>query len=272
MSMIGGAVLEAYSDSDWSVQHSTTGWVVLFGGAVVAWRSRSKQHSISMSSTEAEIIAASDLSALELVSLRGLLTEMGFPQDKPNVDNAGAVELSRDLKSCLRSRHVERRYLKVRELAAATATGDPVPIGTDNASIRQVAMRQGASARSKHLLRRYYVLMQRVKAGEVGTQVRVVHVKDEANRRTPQTSSPSGCLRASFDRVWPTWTASRESAGAGCAPTAAVWLAPTLRSLNRSGTMTVSHSARPEQSSRNGSMPTGLVCSGPSGRTPTACS
>ncbi|KAL1503155.1 hypothetical protein AB1Y20_011214 [Prymnesium parvum] len=47
--------------------------------------------------------------------------------------------------------------------------------------------------------------------------------------------------------------------GAGCAPTAAVWLAPTLRSLNRSGTMTVSHSARPEQSSRNGSMPTGLA-------------
>ncbi|KAL1530776.1 hypothetical protein AB1Y20_001674 [Prymnesium parvum] len=62
-------------------RHSTTGWVVLFGGAVVAWRSR-KQHSISMSSTEAEIIAASDC-ALELVYLRGLLTEMGFPQDKP---------------------------------------------------------------------------------------------------------------------------------------------------------------------------------------------
>mmetsp|Transcript_18812 Transcript_18812/g.28333 ORF Transcript_18812/g.28333 Transcript_18812/m.28333 type:complete len:218 (-) Transcript_18812:361-1014(-) len=116
----GGGVLEAYSDSDWSVQHSTTGWVVLFGGAVVAWRSR-KQHSISMSSTEAEIIAASDC-ALELVYLRGLLAEMGFPQDKPtilHVDNAGAVELSRDLKSCQRSRHVERRYLKVRELAAA---------------------------------------------------------------------------------------------------------------------------------------------------------
>ncbi|KAL1518486.1 hypothetical protein AB1Y20_002777 [Prymnesium parvum] len=41
----------------------------------------------------------------------------------------------------------------------------------------QVAMRQGASNRSKHLLRRYWVLMQRVQAGEV----RVVHVRDEAN-------------------------------------------------------------------------------------------
>ena len=34
------------------------------------------------------------------------------------VDNSGAVELSRDRKSCHRSRHVDRRYFKVRELAA----------------------------------------------------------------------------------------------------------------------------------------------------------
>ena len=34
------------------------------------------------------------------------------------VDNSGAVELSKDLKSCQRSRHIERRYLKVRELVA----------------------------------------------------------------------------------------------------------------------------------------------------------
>ena len=34
------------------------------------------------------------------------------------VDNSGAVELSRDRKSCHRSRHVDRRYFKVRELVA----------------------------------------------------------------------------------------------------------------------------------------------------------
>ena len=34
------------------------------------------------------------------------------------VDNQGAVELSKDMKSCQRSRHIERRYLKVRELVA----------------------------------------------------------------------------------------------------------------------------------------------------------
>jgi hypothetical protein len=34
------------------------------------------------------------------------------------VDNSGAIELSRDRKSCHRSRHVDRRYFKVRELKA----------------------------------------------------------------------------------------------------------------------------------------------------------
>ena len=36
-----------------------------------------------------------------------------------HVDNQGAVELSRDRKSCHRSRHVDRRFFKVRELEAA---------------------------------------------------------------------------------------------------------------------------------------------------------
>ena len=35
------------------------------------------------------------------------------------VDNSGAIELSRDRKSCNRSRHIDRRFFKVRELQAA---------------------------------------------------------------------------------------------------------------------------------------------------------
>ena len=44
---------------------------------------------------------------------------MGADLSKPTViyvDNSGAIELSKDLKSCTRSRHIERRYLWVREL------------------------------------------------------------------------------------------------------------------------------------------------------------
>ena len=46
---------------------------------------------------------------------------MGLHQDAPTVlrvDNSGAVELARDRKSCHRSRHVDRRYFKVREFEA----------------------------------------------------------------------------------------------------------------------------------------------------------
>jgi hypothetical protein len=111
--------LQGYSDSDWCVEHSTTGFAVCFAGAVIGYGSR-RQHSIATSSTEAEIMAASH-TALEILYFRGLLREMGEDMSEPTVlyvDNLGAVALSKDLKSCQRSRHIERRYLKVRELVA----------------------------------------------------------------------------------------------------------------------------------------------------------
>ena len=43
----------------------------------------------------------------------------GAPLTTLYVDNSGAVELSRDRKSCHRSRHVDRRFFKVRELEAS---------------------------------------------------------------------------------------------------------------------------------------------------------
>ena len=113
------AELVGYSDSDWHVAHSTSAHCIKFGKACVGYGSR-RQHCISMSSTEAEVIAASQ-AALEMVYMRKLLREMGYELNKPTVlyvDNTGAVELSKHRKSCNRSRHVLRRYLKVRELVA----------------------------------------------------------------------------------------------------------------------------------------------------------
>jgi hypothetical protein len=114
-----GATLHAYSDSDWHVAHSTSAHCLMYGTACVGYGSR-RQQCISMSSTEAEIIAASQ-AAMEIQFLRTLLAEMGVDVSEPTVlyvDNSGAVELSKHRKSCNRSRHVLRRYLKVRELVA----------------------------------------------------------------------------------------------------------------------------------------------------------
>ena len=110
-------VMHAESDSDWSVGHSTTGWALYLAGCAFAYSSK-RQACITCSSTEAEIVAASACS-LEIKHFRTLLAEMGLPQGVVvlKVDNSGAVELSRDRKSCHRSRHVDRRYFKVRELS-----------------------------------------------------------------------------------------------------------------------------------------------------------
>ena len=50
-------------------------------------------------------------------------------------------------------------------------------LATDNRSSMQVAQRQGAASRARHLLRRYAVLLQRVKDGEVVVR----HVPDASN-------------------------------------------------------------------------------------------
>ena len=115
-----GGELEAMVDSDWTECHSTNGYCIRLAGAVVAYASK-RQHSVALSSTEAEIMAAS-LAAAEIINIRGLLREMGRVMDKPTVlyvDNQGAVALSKDMKSCQRSRHIERRYLRIREWVAA---------------------------------------------------------------------------------------------------------------------------------------------------------
>ena len=118
----GGEIMWSESDSDWALAHSTSGWHVSLAGGLVGYGAK-RQHCIALSSTEAEIMAASQL-ATELVYFRGLLREARMPQLAPTdigCDNDGARELSIDRKSCVRSRHLARRVFKVREL---TVTGD----------------------------------------------------------------------------------------------------------------------------------------------------
>ena len=82
--------------------------------------SSKRQQSISISTTEAEIMAAS-LAATEIVFMRNLLTEMGYDMSEPTVlwvDNMGAVEITKRRESLARSRHIERRYLKMQEWVA----------------------------------------------------------------------------------------------------------------------------------------------------------
>jgi hypothetical protein len=88
-------------------------------GAAVSYSSK-RQQSIALSSTEAEIMAALQC-ACEILFMRGLYADMGNDISKPTilyVDNSGAVQLARDRRSCQRSRHIQRRFLKLREWQA----------------------------------------------------------------------------------------------------------------------------------------------------------
>ena len=113
----GGCTLSGMSDSNWAVVKSTSGYVFFLCQAAIAYISK-KQASIAMSSTEAEIMAAS-LAALEAVFLRGILSEMQCLQEQPTVigvDNQGAIALAKNYISNSRTKHIERRHLKIREL------------------------------------------------------------------------------------------------------------------------------------------------------------
>ena len=79
-SLPNASVYEAFSDSDWCVGHSTSGGVHCIGGRAVGASSK-RQHSIALSSTEAEIIAAS-ATALEVVYVRRLLHETRLPHTR----------------------------------------------------------------------------------------------------------------------------------------------------------------------------------------------
>ena len=125
--------LYGMTDSDWTTRRSTSGFAFFLGGAVIAYLSK-KQPTIAMSSTEAEIMAGS-LAALEAVYLRALLSDLGQRIDLPTdlyVDNKGAIDLCKDYVSNDRTKHIERRHLKLRELVQEATVNVKYVASQDN--------------------------------------------------------------------------------------------------------------------------------------------
>ena len=91
--------LTAYSDADWvgclDTRMSMTGWVIFLGDALISWKCK-KQDCVSKSSTEAEYRAMS-AACSEIVWLRGLLSELGFPSTNPTPlhgDNTSVIQIA----------------------------------------------------------------------------------------------------------------------------------------------------------------------------------
>ena len=112
--------LKGYCDSDFAgdseTRKSVSGFVIYLCGAVIAWRSKG-QRSVSLSSTEAEYMAISEV-ATEILYVAGILKFLGIPLKYPiivNVDNIGAVYLTKNATTGNRTKHIDTRYHFVRE-------------------------------------------------------------------------------------------------------------------------------------------------------------
>lgn len=112
--------LVAFSDSDWagdsSDARSTTGLLFKLAGAAVGWKSQ-KQPTVSLSSTEAEYIAAAE-GARRIVELRTLLSEMKCPQQKATpllIDNQVSIRMIHEEGNEVRRKHINVKHHYIRE-------------------------------------------------------------------------------------------------------------------------------------------------------------
>jgi hypothetical protein len=119
-------VVQGWSDSDWAGdqedRRSTSGYVFKVFGGTVSWKSK-KQETVALSSCEAEIMALT-MSMKEALWLRSILLELQLVEcdDKGTPlpmtifeDNQGAKALADDAKFSDRTKHIDLRYMRVRE-------------------------------------------------------------------------------------------------------------------------------------------------------------
>lgn len=116
----GDRKLVGFSDSsngmDLDDRKGTTGTIFYFSGKPITWSSQ-KQHTVSLSSCEAEFIAAT-MAACQALWLRSLLKELtGWKQERVKlyVDNSAAIALMQNPVFHGRSKHIDTRYHFIRE-------------------------------------------------------------------------------------------------------------------------------------------------------------
>ena len=112
-------VLVGYFDADCAGnaddRKSTLGGCFYVGNNLVSWMSK-KQHSISLSTTEAEYIAAGSC-CTQLLWMQKLLRDYGICQEYFTIyyDNTSAINISKNPVQHSRTKHIEIRHHFIRE-------------------------------------------------------------------------------------------------------------------------------------------------------------
>ena len=112
--------IRGYSDSDYAGdsddRRSISGHIIYLNGCPVSWRSKG-QKSVSLSSTEAEYKAISDLTT-EVMFVKMTTNFLGMKAKLPmeiRVDNTGAIYLAKSASGSSRTKHIDTHYHYVRE-------------------------------------------------------------------------------------------------------------------------------------------------------------
>ena len=106
--------LVCYCDSDYAgdpdSRKSVSGYILYIKGVPICWRSKA-QKTITLSSAEAEWIALSEATK-EIMFVLQLFQEMKIKVELPivvNVDNIGAIFMSKNINTSSRSKHIDVR-------------------------------------------------------------------------------------------------------------------------------------------------------------------
>ena len=119
--MIGHNIIYGYADADFAAdldsRKSTTGWVFMFNGGAISWRSH-QQSITALSTSEAEYMSLSDAAkeARSLLKLNKSLENESKNTIKLYEDNRGCEKWTRTLSEPNRTKHIDISYHHIRDL------------------------------------------------------------------------------------------------------------------------------------------------------------
>ena len=110
------AFTDAAYATDVKTRRSVTGYVIVFGGAAIAYKAK-LQSTVATSSTEAEFIAAV-YTAKAVKLFCSVLSDLGLAPSKPTIiyeDNKAAINMINESKPTARSRHIDIQHFAIQE-------------------------------------------------------------------------------------------------------------------------------------------------------------